>query len=128
MFFRSLILGLAALPLISATGSFAAEDHAKGKKVFKKCTACHTTVENKHKIGPSLYGIMGRTAGTIEGYRYSKAMIAYGKSGAVWDEETLDAYLVNPRKAVKGTKMVFVGLKKDGDRAAVIAYLKSISE
>ena len=111
------------------SGAMAADaDLKKGKKVFKKCAACHTVVQKKHKIGPSLAGVMGRTAGTIEGFKYSKAMRAYGKSGIVWSEETLDAYLLNPRKAVKGTKMVFPGLKKAKDRAAVIAYLKSLNE
>ncbi|NCW66550.1 MAG: cytochrome c family protein, partial [Rhodobacteraceae bacterium] len=70
--------------------------------------------------GPSLYGVVGRAAGSIEGYKYSKAMAG---SGLVWDAETLDAYLTNPKKYLKGTKMAFAGLKKEKDRADVIAYL-----
>ena len=96
--------------------------------VFKKCKACHTVEPGKKKIGPSLHGIIGKTAGTVEGFKYSKAMIAYGTAGTVWDDHTLSAYLEAPRKVVKGTKMAFPGLKKPEDRADVIAYLQQFSE
>ena len=99
-----------------------------GKTIFKKCAACHTVVEGKKKIGPSLHGVIGRTAGTAEGFKYSKAMKAYGESGVVWSAETLDVYLVAPRKVVKGTKMSFPGLKNEADRANVIAYLEQFSK
>lgn len=102
------------------SGSHSAGDAAKGEKVFKKCKACHVVEEGKNKTGPSLYGVVGRAAGSIEGYKYSKAMAG---SGLVWDAETLDAYLTNPKKYLKGTKMAFAGLKKEKDRADVIAYL-----
>ena len=114
------------LPLIvlgfgsSATPALASGDVAAGEKVFKKCKACHVVEEGKNKTGPSLYGVVGRAAGSIEGYKYSKAMAG---SGLVWDAETLDAYLTNPKKYLKGTKMAFAGLKKEKDRADVIAYL-----
>lgn len=101
-------------------------DAAAGKTVFRKCQACHTVQADKHRQGPSLYGVVGRTAGTAEGFKgYSDAMKAYG---AVWDAETLNAYLENPKAAVPGNKMVFVGLKKPEDRADVIAYLKQAAE
>ena len=101
-----------------------AGDVAAGEKVFKKCKACHV-VEEKHKTGPHLVNLFGRTAGTAEGYKkYSKAMKA---SGIVWNDETLDGYLAAPKKYIKGTKMAFVGLKKEDDRANIIAYLKQFS-
>ena len=113
----------AALCIVASSalsGSHSAGDAAKGEKVFKKCKACHVVEECKKKAGPSLYGVVGRAAGSIEGYKYSKAMAG---SGLVWDAETLDAYLTNPKKYLKGTKMAFAGLKKEKDRADVIAYL-----
>ncbi len=111
---------LCILASSALSGSHSAGDAAKGEKVFKKCKACHVVEEGKNKTGPSLYGVVGRAAGSIEGYKYSKAMAG---SGLVWDAETLDAYLTNPKKYLKGTKMAFAGLKKEKDRADVIAYL-----
>lgn len=125
------IYGLAASFALAATlgaliGSpaWAEGNAAAGKKVFKKCAACHTLVPGKKKIGPSLAGVIGRTAGTGEGFRYSKAMKAYGASGVVWDAASLDVYLTAPRKVVKGTKMSFPGLKKPEDRANLISFLE----
>lgn len=101
-----------------------AGDVAKGEKVFKKCKACHYVDKEKNKTGPHLVDIVGRAAGSLEGYKYSKAMKA---SGLIWDEETLAAYLKAPKKYVKGTKMAFAGLKKDADVENIIAYLKSVN-
>ena len=111
---------LCILASSALSGSHSAGDASKGEIVFKKCKACHVVEEGKNKTGPSLYGVVGRAAGSIEGYKYSKAMAG---SGLVWDAETLDAYLTNPKKYLKGTKMAFAGLKKEKDRADVIAYL-----
>ncbi|UVK36595.1 cytochrome c family protein [Mesorhizobium sp. AR10] len=105
-----------------------AQDAAAGEKVFTKCKACHVADEDKNKIGPSLHGVIGRTAGTHPDYKYSEAMIAAGKSGVVWDEPTLTTYLHDPKGMVKGSKMAFPGLKKDEDVANVIAYLKQFSK
>ena len=120
------------LPLIalgfglSATPALATGDAAAGEKVFKKCKACHVVDAEKHKTGPHLVNIMGRAAGSADGYKkYSKAMKS---SGIVWNEETLDGYLEKPKAYVKGTRMVFAGLRKEVDRANVIAYLKSYSK
>lgn len=100
-------------------------DVQKGKQVYNKCKACHVVDERKNRIGPHLVDLFGRKAGSVEGYKYSKAMKS---SGIVWTEETLDAYLEAPRKYVKGTKMAFAGLRRDSDRQDVIAYLKSVTK
>jgi cytochrome c len=116
----------AALCIIASSalgGSHSAGDAAKGEKVFKKCKACHAIEEGKNKTGPSLYGVVGREAGLVEGYKYSKAMAG---SGLVWDAETLDGFLTKPKSYLKGTKMSFAGLKKEDDRANVIAYLATL--
>lgn len=103
-------------------------DAAKGEKVFRKCKACHSVEEGKNKVGPSLHNIIGRTPGSVEDFKYSKAMQEFGAGGAVWDDETLSAYLEKPKDVVPKTKMAFVGLRKDDDREDVIAYLKQASE
>ena len=111
---------------LSGAQVFATVDVAAGEKVFKKCKACHVVNKEQNRTGPHLVNLFGRTAGSLEGYKkYSKAMKT---SGVVWDEETLDAYLKAPKKYVKGTRMAFAGLKKDADRANVIAYMKTFSE
>jgi len=101
-----------------------------GEKVFKKCKACHAVGDKaKHKIGPHLNGIFGRTAGTAEGFKkYSKDMKGAGADGLVWDEETLATFLAKPKSMIKRTKMAFAGLKKEADLTAVIAYLKAMAE
>ena len=103
-------------------GNAMAGDAVKGQKLFKRCKACHYVDKEKHKTGPHLVAVIGRAAGSLDDYKYSKAMKA---SGLVWDEETLAAYLKAPKKFVKGTKMAFAGLKKDMDIADIIAYLKA---
>ncbi len=119
--FLAFIATAAFLALAGQSDAIAA-DVAKGEKVFKKCKACHNVDNEKNKVGPHLVGIMGRKAGTLEGYKYSKAMKG---SDLVWDETTLSDFLEKPKKFMKGTKMAFPGLKKQEDRDNVIEYMKS---
>ena len=100
---------------------FASTSVAEGAKIFKKCAACHSIAEGGgNKIGPALWGVMGRPAGTIPDYKYSKAMAAHGKN---WSFEEMNGFLIKPKDWIKGTKMSFVGLKKAKERAAVILYM-----
>ena len=98
----------------------------KGMSVFKKCAACHTTASgDRNKIGPNLYGIVGKDVATHSDFGYSDAMLA--QEGG-WSFDLLDRYLTKPKDAIPGNKMVFVGLKKGSDRASVILYLRSLSD
>ena len=100
-----------------------------GGKVFRKCKACHTVGDDRKKrTGPALTGVVGRGMGAVEGYRYSKVLKTAADAGRVWNEEALTAFLNRPKKFMKGTRMVFAGLKKEADIAALIAYLKSFGD
>ncbi len=111
----ALMVSVLPLGLAQAEG-----DAAKGKKVFNKCKTCHSLEAGKNKIGPSLHGLFGRTAGGVEGFKYSDAMV---ESGIVWDEETIELFVTKPKDMMPGTKMVFTGLKKEDQRKDLIAYL-----
>ena len=101
-------------------------DLATGKKVFKKCAACHSIVKGgKNNIGPALYNVVNRNVGSVNDYKYSKALSEYGKE---WTFEELNGYLIKPAKWIKGTKMAFAGLRKEKDRASVILYLNENSD
>ena len=103
------------------TALFASTSSADGKKVFKKCAACHSINQGgSNKIGPALWGVLGRKAGSVSDYKYSKAMAAHGKS---WSFEEMNGFLIKPKDWIKGTKMSFAGLKNAKDRAAVILYM-----
>ena len=101
-------------------------DIQHGEKVFKKCAACHLVNKGgANKIGPALYGILGRKVASKEDYKYSKAMAAYDKN---WTFEEMNGYLKKPQSYIKGTKMAFAGLRKEKDRASVILYLNQNSD
>jgi cytochrome c len=118
--------GLAISVLLLAAGTAQADgDVAKGEQVFKKCMACHTVNDKTNKVGPHLVGIVGRPVASVDGYSYSEDMKAHGATGAVWDEAALMAYLENPKAVVAKTKMAFAGLKKEDERADLIAFLKT---
>ena len=97
-----------------------------GKMVFKQCAACHSVSKGgSNKIGPALWGVIGRKAGSISDYKYSKAMSGFGK---IWDFEGMNTFLIKPKDYVKGTKMAYTGLKKEKDRASIILYLNEQSD
>ena len=100
---------------------FASTSAANGAKFFKKCLECHSVVKGgPNKIGPTIFGVLNRRAGSVSNYKYSKAILAYGK---VWSFEEMNGFLTKPKDWIKGTKMSFVGLKNAKDRAAVILYM-----
>ncbi|MFD1328944.1 c-type cytochrome [Mycoplana ramosa] len=115
-------LASALFILATASAAHADGDATAGKTVFKKCIACHA-IDPVNRVGPSLGGVIGRPVASVDGFKYSKAMQEFGKD-KVWDEATLTQYLAEPRKVVKGTTMVFVGLKKPEDIENLLAYLK----
>lgn len=123
---KKLLMGatIAAGLAFTAMGAQAA-DAAAGKDVFKACLACHTVEQGKNKVGPSLFGIVGRTAGTVEGFKYSKPMQEKSAAGFAWTEENLKAYLTNPKAVVPGGTMAYAGLKDEAKLADLIAYLET---
>ena len=103
----------------------ASADIEKGKKVFGKCKSCHKLDDGANGVGPHLYKVINRDIGSIEGFKYSKALM--GIEG-VWSIEELNKYLTKPSEYAPGTAMSFAGLKKDKDRADLIEYLNTLSE
>lgn len=121
-------LGLPAVAVALATVIFApqaqAGDAAAGQKVFNKCRACHVADKETNRVGPHLVGIIGRKAGTVDGFKYSDGMKSAGENGLVWTEETIAQYMKDPKDFVPGNRMAFVGLKKDEEIQDLIAFLK----
>ena len=121
MNYRNFLATLFGVTFIMSAGSALAADVDAGKKIFRKCKACHTLkAGGKSAIGPNLHGVVGRSAATVDGFKYSKAM---KESGLVWDEATLTAYLTKPKEFLPGNKMPFPGLKKPEQIENVIAYI-----
>lgn len=127
-----LLPGIVAAGLaFGAAGAAVAQeaDPKEGAEVFKKCRACHEIgPDAKNRVGPLLNDIIGRKAGTIEGFAYSDANKAAGGKGLAWTEDVLFKYLENPQSFMPGTKMSFAGLKDPQDRKDLIAFLKQHSK
>ncbi len=123
---KPLVLGFALT--VGVAGAASAQDAAAGEKVFAKCKACHVIDAPTNRVGPSLHGVIGRTAGTVEGFKYSESMIQHGKDGLVWNNENLDKYLADPKGFIPKNKMAYPGLKNADDRANVIAYIDQASK
>jgi cytochrome c len=112
---------LLALLLLMAQPASGAADAEHGKVLFARCKICHAIEANvRSPVGPNLHGVIGRRAGSLEGFQYSAAM---KESGLVWDDETLAKYLRDPRGSMPGNKMAFPGIKNDAEIADLIAYL-----
>jgi cytochrome c len=121
---RKGLWSLAVVSTCAIATSALAQDAKAGANVFKRCAVCHaTSASAPPKMGPTLAGVVGRRAGSVAKYSYSKAMSG---SKFTWDASHLDQFLTKPQQTVKGTKMIFVGLPKPKDRQDLIAYLKTL--
>jgi len=101
-------------------------DFDRGAKIFKKCASCHNVQKGEgSKVGPALYGVVGRTKGTFAGFAYSDGLKT---KGGVWDRESINQFITKPKDYITGTKMAFAGLKKPQDRADVILYLEQVAK
>ena len=128
-FNRATIFAFLALTLTGMAQASGTGDPALGAAVFKKCRSCHQVGDQaKNRVGPQLNDIFGRTAGGLEGAKYSKSMIRAGQDGLIWSEETLDKFLETPKSLVAKTRMSFRGLNDADDRANLIAYLRAFSK
>ena len=113
--------GTSDIKVLLAMGSV---DH--GKKIFSACKSCHSIKKGGgNKIGPALWGVLGRQIGSINDYKYSKA---FAEFGGEWNLENMNSFLIKPKDYIKGTKMSYAGLKKEKDRASVILYLNEYSD
>ncbi len=126
------ILGAISLALVAGITPVLAQDGdpEAGESVYRQCQACHMVGENAQaRVGPPLNDLFGRVAGTYDGFnRYSNAMKEAGENGLVWNDETVAAYLEQPRQYIPGNQMAFAGLRDAEDRANVIAYLKQYDD
>lgn len=123
MFAKSSLSLLVTLGVLAAGAAWAAEgDPAAGKRLYNQCAACHSLVKDKNGLGPSLHSVIGRKSATAPGFKnYSPAM---QKAAIVWTEDNIAKYLTDPKAFIPGNRMIYVGLKKEEDRANLIAFLK----
>lgn len=122
-------LALAAILVAGVASSETLGDPDKGEAVFKKCKACHQVGDGaKNRVGPQLNGVFGRTAGTVKDVRYSKGMVRAGQEGLIWTEETLHAYIENPKALISKTRMSFRGISDTEERSNLLAFLRLYSD
>ena len=115
---------IAGLLLAGSTTAALAADPAAGEKIFKtQCSICHAVVAGQNRIGPTLFGVVGRRAGSVPGFNYTAD---HKKLDISWDAAILDKYLANPRAMVPDTSMIYAGLKNDAERADLVAYLETL--
>ncbi len=118
------LLVMAALAIAGPALAQDAHEVEEGRKYFRRiCFACHTDEAGRNKIGPSLFGVVGRKSGTGAGFVYSDAM---KNANVIWNDRTLDTYLTSPRAFIPGNRMAFAGVYKAEERRQVIAYLKTL--
>ncbi|MFP3921568.1 MAG: c-type cytochrome [Dichotomicrobium sp.] len=126
------ILGAAVTALVASSTMAMAQDAGDpeaGENFFRRCQACHMVGEDvQSRVGPPLNDLFGRQAGTWEGFNYSSAMTEAGENGLVWNDESVSAYLEDPKGYIPGNKMAFPGVRKAEDRQNVIAYLKTFDD
>ena len=111
--------------VLMAQEAFAGGDVVSGEKVFQRCASCHAVDDQTNKKGPTLRGIVGRPAASVSGFEYSDGLKAFGAAGAVWDETTLDKFFVDTYGFVKGMRMVIPPIRRETERADLIAFLKT---
>jgi cytochrome c len=115
---------LLSLPLAGAVASaFAQDPAAAGKQVYQACIACHSTVAGGTGSGPTLFGVVGRTSGSVPGFLYSRAM---KNAKITWTQQTLDSYAANPQQVVPGNHMPYSGMPDAAQRTQLIAYLETL--
>lgn len=123
---RRLTLAAAAALALAPLGVANAQDAAAGQRVFNQCRACHTIDANgRNGVGPNLHGVVGRKAGSVDGFRYSANMRQLSEQGLTWNEETLRRYLANPKDVVPQGSMSFPGIRNEQQLNDVVAYLKT---
>lgn len=118
---RRAVAALAVVLASQAAPAAAEGDPAAGERLYRQCAACHVVDQEQNRVGPHLVGVFGREAGAVDGFNYSPAL---ADSGIVWDEETIDAYIEDPRGYLPGNRMAFAGVRNPQQRADIIAYLK----
>ena len=118
---KSALILLAAASVLAASIARADGDAKRGERLFEECRACHAIERGAHGVGPNLHGVFGRRAGGLDDFRYSPAL---KKSGITWTPQAVDAYVVDPQKAVPANRMPYAGMPEARDRADLIAYMQ----
>jgi S-disulfanyl-L-cysteine oxidoreductase SoxD len=123
------LFAVAAAALLMVVPVGAKADPAAGQQAFRQCQACHMVGDDAaSRVGPHLNDLFGRVAGTLEGFRFSPALVTAGEEGLIWDDETIDAFLADPRGFLPGNRMAYPGMRDADQRTSLIAYLATYSD